>query len=214
MGLNTRYKDSVFTLLFSDPNALRDLYGAIAGVPLDPAIPVRINTLEGALFMERVNDISFEIAGKVVVLIEHQSTINPNMALRLLLYIARIYEKIIDNKTLYSGKKMPVPRPEFIVLYNGTAPYPDETVIRLSDSFEEGEKLGMPEPVFPALELAVRVYNINEGRNGEIIRRSERLRGYSAFIAKVREYEGVKGEKETAMKEAVRYCMEHDILKY
>jgi hypothetical protein len=163
--------------------------------------------------MERINDISFEIAGKVVVLIEHQSTINPNMALRLLLYIARIYEKNIDNKTLYSGKKMAILRPEFFVLYNGTAPYPDETVIRLSDSFEQGGKPGMPGSDIAALELMVKVYNINEGRNGEIIRRSERLRGYSAFIAKVREYEAAKGEKEAAMREAVRYCMEHDILK-
>jgi hypothetical protein len=102
------YKDSVFSLLFSDPDALRELYGAIEGVSLGPSVPVKINTLEGALFMERINDISFEIAGKVVVLIEHQSTINPNMALRLLMYIARVYEKIIDNKVLYSTKKTPI----------------------------------------------------------------------------------------------------------
>jgi hypothetical protein len=30
--------------------------------------------------MERINDLSFEIGGKAVALIEHQSTINPNMA--------------------------------------------------------------------------------------------------------------------------------------
>jgi hypothetical protein len=42
-----------------------------------------------------MNDISFEIGDKLVVLIEHQSTINPNMPLRLLLYIGRVYEKIL-----------------------------------------------------------------------------------------------------------------------
>jgi hypothetical protein len=45
--------------------------------------------------MDKVNDISFEIGGKLVVLIEHQSTINPNMPFRLLMYISRVYEKIM-----------------------------------------------------------------------------------------------------------------------
>ncbi|MDR2184779.1 MAG: hypothetical protein LBO80_03795 [Treponema sp.] len=142
MGLNKQYKDSVFTLLFGEPDILRELYGAICGVPLDPATPITINTLEGALFMERINDISFEIAGKLVVLLEYQSTIKANMALRLLMYI--------------SGKKIAIPRPEFIVLYNGTAPYPDESTLRLSESFEES---GLPGLTAGAgLELVVVVY--------------------------------------------------------
>jgi hypothetical protein len=158
MGLNKHYKDSVFSLLFSEPDILRELYGAICGVSLDPSIPVTINTLEGALFMERINDISFEIAHKLVILLEHQSTINPNMALRLLIYIARIYEKIIDNRKIYSVRKIALPRPEFIVLYNGVEPYPDESVLRLSDAFEES---GLPVlSAIPALELEVKVYKV------------------------------------------------------
>jgi hypothetical protein len=212
MGLNKQYKDSVFTLLFSEPDTLRELYGALRGVSLDPSIPVTINTLEGALFMDRVNDISFEIADKMVVLIEHQSTINPNMALRLLMYIARVYEKIIDNKKIYSGKKMSLPRPEFIVLYNGTNPYPDECVLRLSDSFEKGAVPGLPEKESPDLELTVKVYNINEGRNEPLVRRCEKLHEYSTFIAKSREFEKRGIEKKAAVKEAVKYCIAHNIL--
>ena len=94
MGANIRYKDSLFSFLFSDPNILRELYCALEGVTLPEDVPVTINTLQEALFIERINDISFEIGGKLVILIEHQSTINPNMALRLLMYIARVYEKI------------------------------------------------------------------------------------------------------------------------
>jgi hypothetical protein len=44
MGLNKHYKDSVFTLLFGEPDILRELYGALCGVPLDPSIPITINT--------------------------------------------------------------------------------------------------------------------------------------------------------------------------
>jgi len=50
-------------------------------------VPVTINTLENVLFMELINDISFEIGGKLVVLIEHQSSVNQNMPLWLLMYI-------------------------------------------------------------------------------------------------------------------------------
>ncbi|MDR2588425.1 MAG: Rpn family recombination-promoting nuclease/putative transposase, partial [Spirochaetales bacterium] len=95
---NAKYKDSFFSRLFGQPAILRTLYCALAGVELPPDIPVTINTLKNVFFMDRVNDISFEIEGKLVVLIEHQSSINPNMALRLLMYITRIYEKIVESK--------------------------------------------------------------------------------------------------------------------
>jgi predicted transposase/invertase (TIGR01784 family) len=96
-------------------------------------------------------------------------------------------------------------------LYNGLDPYPDESTLRLSESFE---KSGLPVLCAEAeLELAVKVYNINEGHNEGIIRRCERLRGYSAFIGKVRELEKRSGEKEAAMKEAIEYCIGHGILE-
>ena len=213
MGSNANYKDSVFSFLFSKPDILRELYGAITGIPLPPDIPVTINTLSDVLFMGRVNDISFTIGDVLVILMEHQSTINPNMPLRLLMYIARIYEKIVGDKTIYSGKKLIIPRPEFIVLYNGTAPYPDETTLKLSDSFADAAALGIRVDHIPELELVVKVYNINEGHNESITLRCQTLNGYRAFIAKVREFEKKLGDKTAAMEQAVRYCRDHDILK-
>jgi hypothetical protein len=212
MGINGKYKDSLFSWLFSDPATLRELYSAIEGVPLDATVPITINTLEGVLFMERINDISFEIAGKLVVLIEHQSTINPNMAIRLLMYIARIYEKIIDNKKIYSSKKLLIPRPEFIVLYNGRDPYPDENILKLSESFANIASLGFIDSL-PPLELTVKVYNINHGHNEAIARNCQRLFWYSTFVEKAREFENDAPDKETAMKMAIKYCIEHDIMK-
>jgi hypothetical protein len=88
VSVNSKYKDSVFSLLFSDPDVLRELYCALENVTLSPDVQVTVNTLENVLFMGVINDVSFEIGGKLIVLVEHQSTINPNMALRLLLYIA------------------------------------------------------------------------------------------------------------------------------
>jgi len=104
MQTNKKFKSGVFSLLFSEPDLLRELYCALGGISLPPDAPVTINTLEDVLFMGFINDISFEIDGKLVVLIEHQSTVNPNMALRLLMYIGRVYEKIIEGRNIYSRK--------------------------------------------------------------------------------------------------------------
>jgi len=40
MGANTKYKNSVFSFLFSDPDLLRELYCALEGVNL-PANEIR-----------------------------------------------------------------------------------------------------------------------------------------------------------------------------
>ncbi|MDR0721024.1 MAG: Rpn family recombination-promoting nuclease/putative transposase [Treponema sp.] len=213
MGVNNRYKDSVFSLLFSEPETLRELYNALEGVTLPPEVPITINTLEGVLFMERINDISFEVGDKLVIVLEHQSTVNPNMPLRCLLYLARLYEKMIDSKNIYKSRLVPLPRPECFILYNGKADYPDENTLRLSAAFVSGEEAGITGKLPPDLELVVQVRNINEGHNEELVRRSEKLRGYRFFIAKARELEGSLKDREAAVEAAVKYCISEGVLK-
>ncbi|MDR2245871.1 MAG: Rpn family recombination-promoting nuclease/putative transposase, partial [Treponema sp.] len=176
-------------------------------------VPVSINTLTDVIFKDQINDLSFTVDNRLVVLLEHQSTINPNMPLRLLLYIARVYEKIIDMKKVYAGRLVPIPWPEFIVLYNGTGKYPDRGTLKLSDSFKEaGDLLGAAGRL-PDLELTVRVYNINPGHNGEILKRCRELGGYSVFIDKVRAYAKTISDEKLAFKEAINDCIEHGILR-
>jgi hypothetical protein len=205
---NEGYKASVFSLIFENPPSLRELYCAITGEFVPSDAPITINTLRDALFKARVNDISFTIGDKLVILIEHQSTINPNMALRLLLYIARLYEKLIDNKTLYKRTAVKIPRPEFIVLYNGTEPYPDQKILTLSELYEADERgKGVN------LELEVKLFNINTGHNAEMLGKCPALEGYSQFVAKEREFEADGDERRDAITRAVKYCVKHDILK-
>jgi hypothetical protein len=204
MPENRKYKDSVFTLLFSDPDKLRELYNAIEGSSYGKETVISINTLQNVLFMEQNNDISFTIDNKLVILLEHQSTVNPNMPLRFLFYISRVYEKLIDLKSIYRKTLLPVPTPEFIVLYNGTAPQPDETILRLSDSFIAGGTTG--------LELSARVLNVNAGHNRNILRKSKTLEEYAQFIAMVREYEKEDGLEES-LKKAVKYSIKKGILR-
>jgi predicted transposase YdaD len=213
MGANTRYKDSVFSFLFNDPGTLRELYGALADIKLPPDTPVTINTLEGVLYKTRLNDVSFEIDNKLVIILEHQSTINPNLPVRLLMYIGRIYEKITAGRNIYGSKRLSLPRPEFIVLYNGIAPYPEEATLKLSDLYERIDFAGFGQDKPVELELTVKVYNINRGYNEAVLKRSKTLGAYSFFIAAVREYEQRGKSREEAMELAVKECIEKGILR-
>jgi len=208
MNINRNHKDSVFSALFSDPEILRELYSAIEGVDIPPDAIININTLSEALFMRRINDVSFTIDNKIVVLIEHQSIINENIPLRILMYIARVYEKIIEKKNIYHRKLLKIPTPCFIVLYNGKEEFPDHQELRLSTAFKDTANENQSTP----LELIVQVYNINQGRNPEMMKRSENLNGYSIFMMKIKDYNKYLSLDES-VKSAVKYCIEHDVLK-
>ena len=211
-NVNRNHKNSVFSVLFSTPEVLRELYSAIAGIEIAPDAIVDINTLSEALFMKQINDLSFTINDHIVILIEHQSTINENVPLRLLMYIARVYEKIIEKEKIYQKKLLKIPTPEFIILYNGKEEYPDHKELRLSSAFKDITGLKLSENADLPLELVVQVYNINHGRNMEILEKSKTLYDYSFFIGKINEYKG-KLPIEESVQVAVKYCIEHDILK-
>ena len=206
MTVNREYKDSVFSLYLSDPKRLIDVYNAVADAHYPPDTPVEINTLTDVLYKNQINDLSFVLDGQVVVLIEHQSTINENMALRLYLYSARIYEKITKQKSLYKKKRIKIPVPRFIVLYNGNEPFPEYAVQKLSDNY-------MMEQENPQLELKVNIYNINYEVNAEIVQRSQALSEYSKFISKIKEnlIDGLSLEE--AIHQAIEYGIEHDIMR-
>jgi hypothetical protein len=212
MRVNKKHKSSVFSKLFSDHDVLRELYSAIENVDIPSDVSIRINTLSEALYMAHINDVSFTIDDRLVILIEHQSTINENLPLRLLLYIGRIYEKILDFRKKYQKKLEKIPRPEFIVLYNGKASYPDYKELKLSNAFKDVKGLKVCENKVLPLELVIQVYNINHGRNPQILEKSITLSGYSFFIEKIREINKYLPLEES-VREAVKYCIDADILK-
>ncbi|MCL2295287.1 MAG: Rpn family recombination-promoting nuclease/putative transposase [Spirochaetes bacterium] len=223
-----KYKDSVFCMLFSDQNKLRELYNTITGSSYSKETPMTINTLQETLGIGLKNDISFTIGDKTIVLIEHQSTINPNMPIRFLLYVAALYEKMILRKELYAERGLELPNPEFYLFYNGKAPYPEETTLRLSQAFKKraGIEEGIPDVVETNinfctnlqynLELEVKVYNINLGHNKRLMAKNRDLGEFAKFVEIVREKQAgltKKEELEEAFRLAIKECIEHNILR-
>ena len=202
-GANRTYKDSVFRRLFAEKDKLAEVYNAIAGTHYT-ADDIEIVTLENLIFVGRENDIAFIVDGRLIVLIEHQSTINPNMPLRCLLYIAREYDILAKNEAIYSANLVKIMPPEFIVMYNGVDEYPEEAELRLSDAFVEKTD---------SLELRVKVYNANEGHNAKIMSKSVTLSGYAAFVDSVRTNRDSGFDLRDALEKAVRDCVKANVLK-
>ncbi len=213
MNINKNYKDSLFTRLFSNEKEIINLYNAIKNTNYKlEDTNINIITLDDVLFMDRNNDLCFTINDKLVVLIEHQSSINKNMPLRFLLYIAREYEKILDNKNIYKTKLVNIPKPEFIVLYNGESKYEKVSKLYLSDAFCDKININ--------LELIVDVININYEEHNNLVEKSTTLNDYSYFIYLVRKY--IKEYKnsidksyllEHCIKIAIKECIDKNILK-
>ena len=213
MEANKKHKDSVFSTLFNNSEVLRELYSAIEGVPIPADTPIDINTLTDVLFKGQINDVSFTVDNRLVVLIEHQSTISENLPLRLLEYIGRVYEKIIDYERRFKRKLEKIPKPEFIVLYNGNEAFPDHKELRLSDAFMDVHGLKQSYSDKLPLELIVNVYNINQGHNQEMLKKSITLEGYSVLTSKIWEYRNSKIPLDEALEFAIKYCIENDILR-
>ena len=92
---NRTYKSSVFISLFqtcddAKKNAL-SLINAIHGTNITDESRIKHIDLETSIYNRMRNDVSFMLDDRLVVLVEHQSTINNNMPLRSLMYISRIY---------------------------------------------------------------------------------------------------------------------------
>ena len=201
------YKDSLFCHLFGDERRKEyslELYNALAGTDYRDPDDLELNTIADMVFLGFRNDVSF-LVGDEMVMLEHQSTRNKNMPLRGLLYLSRLYAKLVDQRELdlYSTARLALPAPRFYVLYFGLADEPDRQVLRLSDSFPSGSA---------DLEVTATVLNCNEGRNGAILGASEALRGYAHLLALARRNRDAGMEIGPAVSAAVDSCIDEGAL--
>ena len=201
---NREVKDSAFTTYFGEPENASKLYAALADEEVAPE-DITYVTLEGVLFIARKNDMAFTVKNRVLVISEHQSTINENMPLRHLLYVGRTLEKLLDKKTIYRRRLVKLPTPEFYVFYNGDEPHPSEKILRLSDAYLEKME-------HPMLELEVKVININLPSGHRLLEECRPMYEYSWFIQQVKDYLREGWCRDDAVTQAVNDCIEEGIL--
>ena len=200
---NRQYKDTVFRMLFSEKENLLSLYNAVTGNAYQNADDLKIVTLENAIYMGMKNDLAFMLETNIY-LYEHQSTLNPNIPLRDLIYIGIEYQQYVDDKSLYSSRLQKIPAPKFMVFYNGTDAVDDRVELRLSNAYEHlaGE---------PDLELKVLMLNVNEGHNKELMEQCQTLKEYAIYVARVRKYTSEMNLNDAVVR-AIDECIKEGIL--
>ena len=205
---NRRYKDSVFADLFGeDINAKKNflaLYNTLYAANYHSTSILKNIRLKQTMYMSFANDVSYLVDNKIIVLAEHQSTVNPNMPLRCLEYVTRLYEHIQNPRERYSRTLKKIPMPAFYVFYNGVEKFPAKQILKLSDSFiMQSETVN--------LELVVKLININYDKNSQILKSCEPLGQYSLFVDAVCRHIAV--DKEHGFENAIKECIKNDILR-
>ena len=204
---NREHKDRFFKKVFSTKGALLNLYNAVNGTDYDNPDDIEINTIEDFLFLSMKNDVSF-LFTETMNLYEHQSSVNPNMPFRGLIYLAKLYHKTVFEKNdFYGSKLVKIPTPQFVVFYNGTREEPDVSELRLSDAFWGTGKYQ------PALECKVIVLNINYQHNKELMEKCSELRDYAILIYKIRQNRDAGLPLSEAIDKAIDDCINESVLK-
>ncbi|MCI8583000.1 MAG: hypothetical protein HFH13_07700 [Dorea sp.] len=207
-NMNCKHKDSLFKIAFREKEKLLELYNAINNSDYDNPTELTVYTLEDVIFMGIKNDISF-LVGEVLNLYEHQSTENPNMPIRGLMYFAENYESYIagNNLDIYGRVLQKLPFPQYYILYNGVKEAEDRKVLELKDAFPKLE--GME----PCLNCKATLLNINFGHNREIMARSQTLMDYSVYIQRIRDNKSSGISIFEAVDRATEDCIRDGILK-
>ncbi len=201
--VHRKYKDRLFRMIFQDKENLLSLYNALNGTNYDNPEELEVVTLDNAIYINVKNDLAF-ILDFYLNMYEHQSSLNPNMPLRFLQYIAREYEKLMVGKSLYYTNLVKIPTPRFVVFYNGKEEQPAEQILRLSDAFKQAVEDS-------ELELKVRVLNINVGNNKKLLNQCKVLREYMEYVDRVRLHQRSM-ELSAAVERAVDECIKEGIL--
>ena len=205
---NRRYKDSVFVDLFSeDRNAKSNflaLYNVLHHTNYQSTAILKNIRLKQVLYMTFHNDVSYLVDNKIIVLAEHQSTVNPNMPIRFLEYVTRLYEGMQKPRDRYSRMLKKIPPPEFFVFYNGKDNLAAHQTLKLSDAFTI--RSGTPQ-----LELVVQLININYDKGNPVLRNCKPLKEYSLFVEMVRRH--IALNKDHGFENAIKECIKNDILR-
>lgn len=204
LPVNRIYKDRLYKMIFNDKSELLKLYNAINGTHYDDPAMLTITTLNNAIYMTMENDLSFIIDMRLA-LYEQQSTVNPNLPLRFLMYITDIYSAYTKDMNIYGSKKVQIPLPSFVIFYNGVKSQPDRTEFLLSELFH-------PTTDQPALELKAVMLNINKGHNQELMNACHTLRDYSEYVARIRTY-SAEMPLTDAVEKAITECIHENILR-
>lgn len=192
-------KDSVFTDLFQDKKYLLQLYKALHPEDTDVTEDdLNDITIKNVLTDNIYNDLGFTVGGKLMILVEAQSSVwTVNIIVRALMYLVQTWHDYFERtkQNLYKSKKVQMPIPEVYVIFTGERKTrPSE--ISLSQEFFGGKECAVD----------VKVKMIYDGKEGDIINQ------YVMFTKVCNEQMKKYGRTRKAVMEAIRICKDRNVL--
>ena len=193
-------KDHVFVDLFNRREYCYQLYRALHPEAEDVTEEDIENiTISHVIVDKPYNDLGFTVKGRLVVLVEAQSTWSYNILLRLLLYLADTILGIIgehEGWNIHGTRKLPIPEPEFYVIYTGERRDVPETISLRKDFFESDAA---------QIDLTARVISVESTEDivGQYIIYAH------VFDQQIRRY----GYVRKAAEETIRVCKDRGVLK-
>lgn len=209
------YKDTLFVHLFcTDRDGKKnflDLYNTLNGTNLPyETTEIKDVHIEGVLYTTQRNDVSMMVDNKVIMLCEQQSTVNRNMPLCFLMYIAKVYERQLPPEIKFMRAMQKIPRPQFFVFYNGKEELPAKQTLSLKDAFAETD-ITIARSDNTLFDLSVTVYNINTPDGKSEWEKCKPLLDYSRFVNIAREEKAANPEG--FMDRSIERAMRSGILK-
>lgn len=206
-----QYKDRLFKAIFGRNTQQSkewrlELYNALNGTNYTDPDALELNTIENVIYLTMKNDVSFLIDSQMT-LFEQQSTYNPNMPLRGLMYFAQLYQMYLskNGKTLHRTSLVKIPCPQFVVFYNGEKECPDTVKLRLSDSFEK--------PTSPSeFEWTASMININKNHNESLQKKCRPLYNYVQYVTRISDNKKSGMPAKQAVNEAVDWAINRNLL--
>lgn len=195
-------KDSTFRHIFKEAENFVQLFEVFTSRKLSTDEIEFKDTDSIILSKDLKNDISFITKdNRLIVMVEHQSTQCPNMALRMLIYYAELLKIHVKKYDLniYGTAPIPYPKAEFYVAYNGKKPWEVEYL-----EISAGD-----------VQVKAKLIDINYHRLPEDKKKaSHPLAGYAYFMQQIEYYEKIEGSSLLeAVHQAAKDCKANGYLK-
>ncbi len=191
-GSKHNVKDSVFTHMFREEKYQRwlchDLYG-------DSVRNIEFITADWIFCNGLYNDLGLLVDGRLIVMVEAQSTWTVNICLRMLVYLAQTYVRYVRTHGIrwYSRTKADIPAPDLYVIFTGPWDNIPDT-ISLKDELLGGRG---------DVDLIVKILKPTSKNNI--------LWQYTEFCRTFDNYRKTMPRSE-ALKKAIEQCMEYGVL--
>lgn len=183
-NVKRNYKDIAFKQIFGETKGFIDMYKYFTGEELKESEIEKFNIGQNVFKSEFINDVAYmRNKHDCIILLEHQSTQDVNIGLRMMMYYTEMVKKyIVDNNIDIHKKstKIELPKAQFLIAYNGL----------------QNEKDGIVNIEVGAFKTVANLKNINYNYIQEIDK-FEDLKTYSYYVEKIREYtkDGVEKDK-------------------